>query len=313
MTVAQAVAQCMGHLRTQDITELSIEESAEVIRAVNRAIQTYYREAPDLYKRTTVSEHLAAPQAVSGFSVAVNSTTNTGTTWSANDRGKTIQIGDDPNFNEITSTTTLLRPHQGSGTATSGTIYHDTVCFFDMTVDRIVSDVRVIYNGQTYKLARATEKQHAYMYPWVGYSPFALTMGYWSPRQRSLSDLPRWYSALLVGDSVATGTGDARFMIRLDPIPTRSIIVEMELDILPTAYTVEALFDGTELPTQNSRVHSLLLPMVEYYLLQSSLWRGRPEITQIIMQSFAEAREAITRLPAHVARPTYSYGTRNGW
>lgn len=310
MTVKQLLAQSLNLTRYPDLSGMPIEAQAEVMSALNAAIQTYHQNAPDIFKRTTGYHDMAGPSTLTGLSIAANSTTNTGTPFLAADKGKTLYCGG--SYNEIASPTELLRPNTSGATITSGTLYDDTLTFFDSSVERLVGHPRCIFGTESWTLARVDGDHARRLFAHQYASGFSRIMGLYSVQDRAVSDRPRYYGVHAVGQSVAT-SNDAAFMLRVDPLFTRGVVLEITIDQLPAAMTPAAIWDDTVLPVPDQRIHSLLLPIFRANLVGTSIWTGNQVQTQFALAERDQARAELMRLPTSFAPTVSRIGTTMGY
>lgn len=310
MTVLQFLSATLNLSKFPDISIAPQESQAEIISALNVAVQTYQAYAPDVLKRTTVNVSIGAPRSLTGLSIAAGSTSNTGTPFLAADRGKTVKIGDV--YNEIVSTTTLLMPNTGSSTVTTGTVYDDTVAFFDDTVERTVNNPRCIRNNESWTLARVEGDHMRQLFGWHLSTPFLRAIGS-TGFDRVTADRPEVYGVLPVGQSVASGSLDAAFMLRVDPLPLAGCIMEVSIDQRPATYTTAAIWDGTVLPMPAGHVYAYLIPLFRAELVGTTAWGGDKIQTDVALRNKADAIYLIQRLPNSFAPTSVVIGTAMGY
>ena len=311
MIVKRFLSESLGNTKYPDLSAMPMEVRAEVIAALNTAIAAYFDLAPDNQKLTGATHQIKAPRSLTGLSVAANSTVNTGTPFLAEDRGKTIRIGD--GFNEIVSTTAVLKPNTTAETWTSGTVYDDTVAFFDTSVERIVDTVRVHRGTETWTLPRVEEDRARALFAWAYTSRFSYVMGAYTLLDRATADWPECYSILNVGESIAAGSIDASFLLRIDPLPTAPCVLELKISQLPAMMTVGAIEDGTVLPVRDERIYNCLRPLFVENLMGTSIWTGNDVAMRIAANQAAFARQTIRNLAPWNAPPVMTYGTTTGY
>ena len=121
-------------------------QALELLDAINAGLNRYYRYANDKYKRTTATELLLAPVTRS-ITISADATQTTGSPFLLSERGKSVVIAGDSQFNEIVATNQILRPYQGAGGTVAATIYSDAVAIRNFYVERLATHPPIVDNS----------------------------------------------------------------------------------------------------------------------------------------------------------------------
>lgn len=299
VTTVYVARMATRHLSAKDPSSMSPGQKAELIEAINAALFEYFEEADDNYKRTTATELLLAPVERS-VTIESSATTVTGNPFLASERGKSILIPDDPDYNEIVATNQLLRPFRGTGGTVTATIYSDAVAIRNFQVERIVTDPKIVDHGR--RLIYEDRDQVAE----------EGNIFYRATASRQLGD-PVRYSVAYVGGSLATGDDDAVMVIFIDPIPTAALTIEFDILIRAATFGIEALESPSYLPIDRSVFSRQFLPLVEFQLMRSSMWAGTDLASKMILEEYGRATGSIQKLADEFAKPRRSIGTRRGF
>lgn len=295
MTTLEAILPCLRNTRLADLSNAAAEDLACLIRALNEGIQDYFDLAPAAQKRTTFSHYLAAPETVTGITIAHGETVAAdGACFTAEQRGCTIFLEDDPTVHEVVAADAILKPYLGHGAAPyTGRLYHDAVPLVDFAIERIVSHPRIGTRTISERvLARCAGEGRAEVL-------------------HREEGTPRTYRVDYVGGSVQSET-DALVVLRLHPLPDEAMTVTFEADVRPLAYAVTALHEPREIPVSRTRANHLL-PLIEAHLIGTPIWTGSTSTTQRVREREQEARRLCALVAEDFARPARRAGTAWGW
>lgn len=300
MTTVSAARRACRHLKVNDPDSMDPGQKLELVDALNAALFTYFATTDDGYKRTTATELVLTPQTRT-VTIANGATTITSGAFLDSERGKTVQLGDDGSLNEIVATDQVLRPHRGTGGSLEATIYSDAIAIRNFAVERIVNRPTVIDTNTLLTDINKIRDEEITTNPW-----------YRSTRTRAFGD-PIYYRVKYVGGSRATGTDDAVAILQLDPIPTRELTIEFDIDIRAVAYGISSLSVASAIPIDETVFAKQFLPLMEHELMASSLWAASELVNRLLDKRHEEALQSIGKLPAFFSRPTHRIKTPTGW
>lgn len=306
MTTIEAIQQVIGNTRVTNLSDTPAEDAQILVRALNEAVQEWFDAAPGKYKRTTYTQFLAGPTALSSISVTEGSVTVGGSPFAAADRGSSVELDGDSSWNEVVGPAALLRPYLGSTGTVSGTLHSDAVAFTDFSYERMVTNPRMIsQDGLTTELRRIYPEDHVMQ-------PFTETLDSYWQNLLGPTGHPKWYRVDYVGGSVRS-SNDALIVVRVAPRPEKKMNFEVEIDVRPISYTPIAIVQAQTLPI--SREWSgHLLPLIEAKLAASPLWIASREVTQQVNMKAMEAKIKLRdEIPIEYARPQNRCGTKRGW
>lgn len=312
LTIPDVAAQVLDNTVVASLSDATERQATALIRAINKGVAEWFSHAPDSWKRTTISHHFSPQETISGIQISHgNTTVDSGTPFTADHRGKTIKLdGDGVVWNEVVSTTSLLKPYLGDTTPTDGTLYHDAIVFRDYSIVRIVNSPRCDQTGQHLIPIHPEDGPGSSM-------GFTGVQGgiYWRRdpwTQRSVGQYPTFYKIDYVGNSSVDESDDAQFLLRVDPMPTVDCTVSFEADFRPRVWTIADLHEATKLPVDTTLSH-LLLPLIEKRLTRSSIW----DPARDKRDAWEEAREAVQMMikdvPARFSVPRRRVRVKPGW
>lgn len=307
MNTYQMATRLLRHCQTRDLSALPLDDLEQVAGAMSAAIGEFFRLAPALYRRTTMSASVTGPATVSiaVSAGAVSIDTGGSNPFTDLQRGATLEIAGDGRYNEIVSPSGWLNPYQGTSGTKTATIHGDSVPIHSRLVERLLTDpVLVEPAGVTRRLIR--QEIQGGQDGWRAW--------YWE----------HWRSALAFGEPThyaiehggASHGSDLNFLIRLHPMPTRAYVLNFEAHLAPATYPVGALTTTgwEDLPLSNDVLESMVLPIAEENMLGTTLWASeKPAVLDHIHRAADRGRALTTLLPAESARRVGRVGTPPGY
>lgn len=297
MTTVELANRIIGKSTVASLDGAEMDELLCISDAINEAVQEYFSVVPEVYRTTTMSSTHSVPTALTA-TFTNGSNVVTGSPFTDGQRGDTISIeGDALDFNEITDNGLLLNDYRGTTGSHSSTIYDDAVALTDFSIERLVSDPKIL---DTSKLL-TNAKQH-----WRRDGERHLRIG----NEREISDYPLYYWLDNVGGSAVT---DALSIIRLDPIPKKAFTLNIEILIRPIAYTWENMVNTPlTLPVDDTLIHRTIRPMALGKLAATDLWDGSKGSAANAMAIGNKAIEGAAGLPSEIEKPNRKiYPRRN--
>lgn len=304
MTTAELAQQISRHTSVKDLSSETPAVAQEFIRAINAAVQKFYRIAPAKWMRTEVSHLVPTPSTVSA-QVTADSVSLSNAPFTAAMRGCSVLIDGDPSYNEVVSTDQLLNPFLGTTGTKVATVYYDSVTITDFKVQKIVTDPEIRETGvrltrvEQFDSASFRRQYHA-VYAGAG-------------GLRSVGSYPEYYRVQYVGMSNAAAANDAVVQLRLAPMPTTKHVLNFQADIRPGSFALSTLEIPATIPVDDSLAFSTIVPLAEAEMTKSSVWTGDPGMTTRIENAGARAEADIRNLDSEFARPRRRVVTRRGW
>jgi hypothetical protein len=140
------LAQRLGrNLAVEDPFILPADAALDVLAAINGGLASFYREAPGILKRTTLSGTLRAPRALTLTFQAQYSSLVADDTFTVREQGCTVRMGNGAADNIVTGPNSLLDDYLGTQLSLPATLYSDALPIQDV-IERIVGNVR-LYTG----------------------------------------------------------------------------------------------------------------------------------------------------------------------
>lgn len=302
MTTAEIARRSTRHLSVKDPDDMEPSQAIELVDAINEGVNRFFELAPDIYKRTTLSELLNGPVSRSVSVTEDDDEIGVDSSFLSSERGRAIAIPGDPTMNEIVGTRQMLRPYRGATGTYMATIYSDAVAFRDFKIERIMTAPRIV---DTNSVLLDSEHQKS--------RTVAADAWYRRTTAEGVIGDPKFFKLLYVGGTIATGTEDAVMIMQLDPIPGRKLTIEMDVAIRAVNYGITALSAATEMPIHSSVSPDAFQPLVEYALMASSMWVGTNHNNRMVENREREARTRISLLPTQFAPTRRKVRTKPGY
>ena len=304
MTLQELTQRLARWTTAKSIAKMSADDKLILLDCINASIYKWYASAPENMRMTTVSHQLRGSESGTVAIVDGENTLN-GLALQDYHLGASIKIGNSVNMNEIikvSGTPMVLNSHTETGTV-AYTIYFDTIMFTDALVSRMVNHPRILETGT--ELFRDDDGMR-----FVGAER----------RGSSFSRTNSFITGLDVGSPyryVIENTGisssdEARFMVRVDPIPDRVLTVVFDVVIDAPILKIHQLADRTKIPIPEQYILPHLLPLAMGELASTPIWEGSN--AQAIIQ---KADSVPTAMRSHIQQnrgaPRNFIRTRRGF
>lgn len=291
------LAQRLGrHLDVPDASNLDGDAALDVLSAINAGIQAYYREAPAMYRRTTVSHTLRAPETVSLDLTQYSNAVEDGSFTDAM-RGCSVRIPGVAADNEVTSGSTLLDDWLGATGTVTATVWFDAVPIEDV-IERVCGDVRLLSPTGQYACC-------------LRRNPALLLFGGSGERTWCReSGQPTDYALDPVGGSQG---GEPATLLRVHPMPAAACTVRFEAQLGPKLVTFGQLQSPAKIPVPEERVDDILLPLCEAELTVSPLWRDASKARLFLDRRDEVLGRRLPMMPSDYGTPHNRVGTPCGF
>ncbi len=281
MTTAQLFSRLLSHSTVRDPARVPFDESVEIVAAINAALGEYFSLAPARFSKSTISRALPAPETRSVD--AVNGSTDV-SSFLASQRGATVVIGDDPGQNEVISTSAVLDAYQGTSGTVSAVVYGDGIVIANGTYKRVLSDPR-LNDGTQLRFDDGLLRGR-----------FNGVRGTGKPTR---------YCVEMTGES--SGGLDVA-ILRVDPMPSRSYIVRMEIEALPLLVTYGCLSTPVAVPVSYD-MEAHLIALCRWHLKGNKLFPDKKDTDE----KADAARNAVLSLAPAAGKPHGKVGTPRGF
>jgi len=309
MKTTELVRKIIRRLNVNDWGALPLDGRMEVVDCINSALQRLYSELPSQYRITTISSTLQAPatqdiDVVNGSNETLLSSGPSGVPFTDEQRGSTVVIGDDPQFNEIVSNTQILDAYQGSTGNVTATIYNDAVPIWDRDIVRIVDEPR-LNNGTTlYRIENLVNELLT-----VDGFVAGVNSNRMSHRQ---TGSPIRYLIDMVGHSQSDGSTEPIVILRVDPMPEKAYTIRFDAELSPMRVRFSHLQEPVSLPVPDNMVEGMLLPLCYDELTASPYW-GNDKTIPLIQRNAEKALIMAQRATAYFAKPANRVRTKPGF
>jgi hypothetical protein len=294
MTTLQLARSAARHLGVPDPSDLGGDALLDVLAACNSGLQQFYREAPPLLKRSTISTVFRAPMPVALAFLAKYDNHLDGEPFDLAWLGCGLRVAGQTPDNEITGPSTVLDSWLGSTLTTTGLVLFDSVSI-PGSIERLVSPPRLYY-GSNRALELRPDRE--------GLIRNRRDLTLLSPAQ------PTHYAVDSLG---AVLGGQTASLLRIHPAPTQDCTVRFEVELAALTLNAGHIAIPTDLPILNQYAEELLVPLVEAALTISPLWRN-PETIRLVADRAADV--LVNKIPrlAHTHAPAdYPVGTPEGF
>lgn len=311
MNSLQLSQRLARNLSVTDPFDLDADVALDVLSAINAGLNSFYRNAPGIYRRTTLSHTVRAPRAVSVVFLEQYSRLVGNDTFEARDQGCTVRFGDGSADNIVTGPNSLLDNYLGETLSLDATLYADAVPVQDV-IERIIGHVRLYDRART--------------------SPTPLTRheglrGGLGQRRRigDRDDLenintidgitagaigrPRYYYLDPMG---ASQGAEPEFLLRLAPLPDLDYTIRMEAELSTQRIIFSDLTVAREIVVGSSYIDDILIPLCEAELVTSSFWRDKTQV-QLIQTKAEKALAKMGAIPSDVGPSSNLVGTPAGF
>jgi hypothetical protein len=284
---------------------MSAEDRLILLDCINTAIFNWYAAAPEHMRMTTVAHTLGAPESGT-VTIQAGENTLPGLTLQDYHLGASIRISGETNMNEIISvegTPTVLLQHTVSGTV-GYTIYFDTIMITDFYVSRLVSHPRILETGV--ELYRDEDGMR-----FVGAERRGTFLN--SRSNSFIVGLNFGEPFRYIVENTGISTGDeARFMIRVDPIPERSLTVTFDAVIDAAPIQIHQINTRKKLPVPEQYVLPHILPLAMGELAMTPIWDGG-NTSQILQKAASIPSQIRSQIPSNRAAPKNYVRTKPGY
>lgn len=313
MTVRQFIARLAGWTQHGAIDQCPPDVVICLIDCLNSAIQDFFANAPERFKRTTVTHVISPPEQMT-LSLSNESTEIGAGPIESRHIGCSLLIDGDNNMAEVASANPpLLASKYAGATGNHEAIcYFDTIAITDFDVSRIVTDPRIIDNGVTLlrddqSLGSIGAERRGTGYsssgPLQGVQFTSLLSG------RRFGD-PMRYTI----QSTGVSSGDeAVMMIRLDSFPTRRLVVQFDVSIDAFSYKLDAMSDNRNIVVPDQYCRPLLLNLAVGRLAESPFWNEGLDRKLFIGIGESSGQKVKDRVPSNPGRPNNKIRTRRGY
>lgn len=291
MTIVQLAQRLASrYLAAGELNLLPGDAQIALCDAVNAATTLFYNLAPPIYQRGTLSFSLPAPVTINGVQVTPNSSDLGSAVFSDEQRGCSVQITGDPNWNEVVEAGALMNAYLGATARTDAQalLYSDTALCGSGVFAGIVGEPQVF--GVDHPKGRPLRRDD---------SLHAL-------RPRRIGP-PDSYSIL---PTALPGSSESLFALRVHPMPETACVVRVGVDLRPLQFCPDDLTRAVDLPIPDHLCLLVLLPMAANVLQDTAARHWRQGATP---PNQAAAIEQINRLPNTFATPENYVGTPTGW
>lgn len=290
MIIAAAITNALGNTGIDSVSQMTAEQGLLALKALNLAVQKWYRAAPRTYREKAITHTVSAPRAIESLTVTEGSTTVGDDSFTSGEFCQAVVIAGEPLFANRVAGTNSVRTaiRQATGT-TSATVYDDVLLFQDWSVERVVGEPQVL--DQRDFLSRVSGRDSLI---------------------KSAANIES-YDLEPLGHSRVESV-DAHMALRFWPMPSATRTIELTVSILPRRYGLLDLQDDTvSLPVQDELFDSTLLPLLEWEIARTRLYTGEPKEKALLLDEAREALARVKTLPGAWAKQNIRIRTQIGY
>ena len=264
MTVQELGQRLARYTTKGTLSNLATDDRLMLLDCINSAVFNWFIAAPENLRQTTVSHFVRAPETISA-TATFGSNLLTGVTLQDFHLGASIMLDGDTIMNEIVNTTVpqVLNQFRGTTGAVNGRISHDTIMLTDHHVSRIVSNPRVLDSGQ--ELVRDDEGMMFMGAERKGRERRGV-LG--ASVTRDVGEPTRY----CIDNTGVSLKGEARIMMRLDPVPDKDLTITFDAVIDPPSHDLSDFNGATALAVPDQYILPHVLPLALGDLAMSPIW-----------------------------------------
>ncbi len=305
------LAQRLGrNLAVNDPFNLPADAALDVLAAINGGLQTFYRNMPGQYKRTTLSYTLHAPAAKTiVFQQKYSNLTDS--TFDSTNFGCTLRFTDGSRETEIIGPNAILDDYLGDTLSVDGTIYSDVVPIQDV-IERVIGAVRVYDNTtaeptalvRDERLRGGRARRWSYWGEWDEiYYPF--DSGWLTGIGR-----PRYYYL----DPAAASQGpQPSFLLRVAPMPDIDYTVRMEAELSTQRILMADLTVARSILVSETYIDDIFIPLCEAELVTSPFWRDPNQLAAVKGRQQDILMTKMPKIPRDTAPSSNAVGRPRGF
>lgn len=266
----------------------------DIVGVINSSLQDIFDTGPLEDRERNLGAQLMAPTQVTLTATNGSTTISALTTYAAWMLGCTIRLSGDPQDNELTSSTLLVRPYQGTTGSISATVYGDSIQLDD-TISKVLVPVCLANQIPLLPCGDRITFMRMSGYPLVT-NPDGSVYGYpffWFVQkvvQRPLF----WF----LEGAYTAGISYVPSRIRLGPMPDQRYAMSYKAAMCPTPIVAAdvgtASSDpGTLIPLPDSQVESILYPICAQKLTGLGQFKNdgtKPEIGRAYQKATSRLR-----------------------
>lgn len=311
MNTVQLSRRLARNLNVPDPAQLDADSALDVLSAINAGLAAFYREMPSIYKQTTISATLRAPQNVNVVFDAKYANTVADDTFTTDMIGCTLRAGGSDN--EITGTNSLLDDYLGDALSVSGQVYFDALPIREV-IKRLTSDVRLYQPGNLrgWRLAPAARNR---IFGWYLGNRSGAWDGYgWC--DGTTIGRPMFYVLDPVGASEGAGSTDGlsrMFLLRVFPKPSADYTVRFEAELAYRQIAMKELTTPVVVPVAPDWIEDILVPLCEAELVQSKFWRDADAKKSVIDKRADVITNRVSKAPTTLTTARNLVGTPLGY
>lgn len=306
------LAQRLGrNLSVPDPFNLPADAALDVLGAINAGLAAFYREAPAILKRTTLSHTIRAPRTLTVALSAQYLNTVAADTFEAREMGCTVKFGDGSADNVVTGPSSLLDDYLGTTLSVAATVYSDAVPVQDV-IEQIVGYVRLYDNTQNQPTFLTRDEVMAGRSGIRGHGGLADGEAFYPYSGGVYSGAigrPRYYYFEPMG--VSQGA-EPEFVLRVSPLPDIDYTVRMEAELSTQRLVFADLSTARAIYVGDSHLDDVVIPLCEAELLSSTFWRDGGQ-RNAVLQRAELALGKMGKLPREVAPVSHRSGTPPGF
>tara|TARA_R110000824_G_scaffold397364_1_gene600201 strand:+ start:24 stop:938 length:915 start_codon:yes stop_codon:yes gene_type:complete len=264
MTVQELGQRLARYTTKGTLSNLATDDRLMLLDCINSAVFNWFIAAPENLRQTTVSHFVRAPETISA-TATFGSNLLTGVTLQDFHLGASIMLDGDTIMNEIVNTAVpqVLNQFRGTTGAVNGRISHDTIMLTDHHVSRIVSNPRVLDSGQ--ELVRDDEGMMFMGAERKGRERRGV-LG--ASVTRDVGEPTRY----CIDNTGVSLKGEARIMMRLDPVPDKDLTITFDAVIDPPSHDLSDFNGATALAVPDQYILPHVLPLALGDLAMSPIW-----------------------------------------
>lgn len=295
ISMIEACARLGRRTRDGDFASLTMTEQVDLITALNAAQQRLFNALPPYFKEKTVGLVIPAPVAIASIGVVQFAQAVTGFSFGTAQFGQSVQLGTDPQWNQIIGPANLLNPYMGASGTVTGTIYGNAAFPTDYPFDHVIGNPQ--FADQTL----------------AGLFPINMALNNGGQAadwiyQQNIGRPTAWWTQVFGGSQGVTPL----MVMRFAPAPDQAYAIKVRLGFWPKRLTLTDYINNSQLIIPDQFIEPAFIKMALQEFVASPAWVVKGDEKEV--DARGDEGESFVRLQVQsIGVPSNRMGTPRGY
>lgn len=296
ISLIEVCARLGRRTRDGDFASLTFTEQADMMSAINAALQRLYNALPPYFKEKTVGLLIPGPVAIAGVNVTQYSQAVAGFSFGTAQFGQSVQLAGDSQWNQILGPSLLLNPYMGPSGSVAGTVYGNAAFPPDYPFDRVIGNPQ--FADQTL----------------AGLFPINMALNNGGQAadwiyQQNVGRPNAWWTQVF-GQSEGA---NPMMVLRFAPAPDTAYAIKVRLGYWPKRLTLNDYNANAQLVVPEQFVEPAFLKMCMQEFSASPAFVGTPEVIKAVVVAGQDGELYVKNQVQSVGVPSNRVGTPRGY